>query len=209
MYVKFRNHSVVKLISNYCNSNNITLTISDKCDGNHYETVSRQMYIELDESKSLSYRLFIISHEYGHAYQAVNNMNNYAGSDDEEVYEKMLNGDRVDFRSKRKIIRCLLRNEFDATQIGLALLKDNKSYPPENTLRMIKRKANIQLLYHYLTLSYGYDIRPEDNFASIIELPNKFIVPFSVEFNAIIKVVKPMVHERHHSRTPIKLRDYN
>lgn len=201
MHVKFRNHSVVKEISSYCDLNNIEFHLSETCDGDHFDTELRRLCIHLDSSKSLAYRLFITAHEYGHAYQYVNGINRYDGSDEEEVYNNLMDGKKVNSRSKRKIIRSLLKNEFDATQIGLTLLRTQKCYPPHHTLALIKRKANMQLIYHYLTLNYGYDIRHSDNFMKNIEIPNTFLVPFSSEFNYIVKQVKPIVHNLHNARS--------
>lgn len=188
---EFRKHLIVKHVRKYCRSNKIKLIISNNGYGNLFDPVSKIMHIEDTVGKSLSYKLFILAHEYGHLFQYVMDQDSLnLNTLDESIYGKLMNGEYVESNKKKKMIRALLTEEHRATTIGLQLLKSLNGYPSSSTMRMIQRQANINMLKYYLRLHYGYDVSGLNYFYH--EIPNsKFIIPMSKEFSELVKKIRP------------------
>lgn len=188
---EFKNNLIVKYIRKYCKSNGIKLIISNKGLGSFFDPVSKTIHIADADNKSLSYKLFIIAHEYGHLFQYVMDKDTLNTNIlDESIFKKLLEGEYVEPSKKKKMIKALLTDEYRASSIGLQLLKSFNSYPASSTIRKIKREANFNMLRYYIRLNYGYDVSGLKHFYS--EIPNStFIIPLSTEFNELVKRIRP------------------
>lgn len=193
MINEFKSHIIVKHIRKYCKSNGIKLTISTSMLGNLFDPASGIMHIEDTPGKSLSYKLFIIAHEYGHLFQHVMNKDSLnVNTLDEFIYSKLRNGENVTSKKKKQMIRALLTEEYRATSIGLQLLKVFNKYPTHTSMKMIKRQANLNMLKYYMWLNYGYDITALNYFVNDIPY-NGFIIPLSSEFNTLVRRIRPQL----------------
>lgn len=210
MDIEFKKHLIVSHVRKYCKTNGIKLIISNKGLGNMFDPVSKIMHIEDTKGKSLSYKLFILSHEYGHMFQYVMDQDSLnLNSLDESIYHKLIMGERVESSKKKKMIRALLTEEFRATSIGLQFLKVHNCHPVCATMKMIKRQANINMIRYYMRLHYGYEVSGLKHLASNITNTH-FIIPMSKEFNELVKELRPQLKlENDIKHTVDKYYEYN
>jgi hypothetical protein len=210
MSIEFKKHLIVNHVRKYCKTNGIKLIISNKGLGNMFDPESRIMHIEDTKGKSLSYKLFILSHEYGHLFQYVMDQDSLnLNSLDESIYHKLMLGEVVESTKKKKMIRALLTEEHRATTIGLQYLKVHDCYPAYSTLKMIKRQANINMIRYYMRLHYGYEVSGLKHLA--YKIPNShFVIPMSKEFNELVKKIRPQLKlENDIKQTLDKYYEYN
>lgn len=210
MSIEFKKHLIVNHVRKYCKTNGIKLIISNKGLGNMFDPESRIMHIEDTKGKSISYKLFILSHEYGHLFQYVMDQDSLnLNSLDESIYHKLMLGEVVESSKKKKMIRALLTEEHRATTIGLQYLKVHDCYPAYSTLKMIKRQANINMIRYYMRLHYGYEVSGLKHLA--YKIPNThFVIPMSKEFNELVKKLRPQLKlENDIKHTLDKYYEYN
>jgi len=210
MSIEFKKHLIVNHVRKYCKTNGIKLIISNKGLGNMFDPESKIMHIEDTKGKSLSYKLFILSHEYGHMFQYVMDQDSLnLNSLDESIYHKLMMGERVESSKKKKMIRALLTEEHRATTIGLQYLKVHDCYPAYSTMKMIRRQANINMIRYYMRLHYGYEVSGLKHLSHVIPSTH-FIIPMSKEFNVLVKELRPQLKlENDIKQTLDKYYEYN
>lgn len=203
----FRNHDVVKYVRKYCKLNKWKMLISNKRQGNYLDPNANTIHIEDTSDKSLSYKLFILAHEYGHLFQLIVDQDALNTNKLNDVlYNKLMNGEYVIPRKKKQVIRALLTEEYRATTIGLQLLRSMDSYPAKPTMRFIMRQANMNLIKYYMHLNYSYDTSSMKEFKNDIP-DDSFIIPYSDEFNALVNRIKICIDTT--TKHPKLYREYN
>lgn len=203
----FRNHAVVKFVRKYCKLNKWKMLISNKRHGNFIDPNTNIIHIEDVPDKSLSYKLFILAHEYGHLFQNIVDLDSFNTNKlNDELYNKLMNGAYIIPRKKKQVIRALLTEEHRATTIGLQLLKNMDSYPTKSTMRLIMRQANMNLIKYYIHLNYSYDTSSMKEFKNDIP-DDSFIIPYSDEFNTLVNRIKICIDTT--TKHPKLYREYN
>lgn len=203
----FRNHAVVKFVRKYCKLNKWKMLISNKRHGNFIDPNTNTIHIEDVPDKSLSYKLFILSHEYGHLFQNIVDQDSLNTNKlNDEHYNKLMKGGYIIPRKKKQVIRALLTEEHRATTIGLQLLKNMDSYPTKSTMRLIMRQANMNLIKYYMHLNYSYDTSNLKAFKNDIP-DDSFIIPYSDDFNVLVNKIKLCIDTT--TKHPKLYREYN
>ena len=183
------------------------MLISNKRHGNYLDPNANTIHIEDTSDKSLSYKLFILAHEYGHLFQLIVDQDALNTNKLNDVlYNKLMNGEYVIPRKKKQVIRALLTEEHRATTIGLQLLRSMDSYPAKPTMRFIMRQANMNLIKYYIHLNYSYDTSSMKEFKNDIP-DDSFIIPYSDEFNALVNRIKICIDTT--TKHPKLYREYN
>lgn len=183
------------------------MLISNKRHGNYLDPNANTIHIEDTSDKSLSYKLFILAHEYGHLFQLIVDQDALNTNKLNDVlYNKLMNGEYVIPRKKKQVIRALLTEEHRATTIGLQLLRSMDSYPTKPTMRFIMRQANMNLIKYYIHLNYSYDTSSMKEFKNDIP-DDSFIIPYSDKFNTLVNRIKICIDTT--TKHPKLYREYN
>lgn len=189
---RFVESDLIKYISDFCTDNYIRLDISSEIsDGDYFDAKSKILHLEYDAN--FEYSLFIASHEYGHAYQYINNINSILPHIPN--LNKLIVGSRISVDKRNDAINTYLLQEHNATVLGLQLLRKFKIKLSKQLKSYIYHIANIQLIKHYMRLRYSHiDGTILDDIT--LAYSGGLLHPCSEEFYASVRLIHKQCKKR-------------
>ena len=182
---EYKKHPLIRTLKAFCKNHDIEFSI-DPNEGDYFDTKDIKLNLSPDKKNSLSYNLFIASHEFGHAFQYVHRINSKL-DEDSSHFKSLLEGNKISRKVKARIVQTYLAQEHNATLVGLRFMKKLKCLPSKEVRRFINYQANMQLIHYYMMFHNGIDMSDHN-----------FKVPSHVLMNPDSQTFKKFVKELTH-----------